>query len=84
MNETKAEDVELFYAWECVSLIRKQFTTFDIVVRDMTELLCLIHVVHKHVYNPKYEDDHEPDYEKSKAKNVEELEDNPFLLEHLK
>ena len=42
-------DVEIFYAWECVSFIRKDGTTFDIVVKDMHEILCLIHIVHKQV-----------------------------------
>ena len=26
-------------------------TTFDIVIKDMVGLLCLIHVVHRHLYN---------------------------------
>ena len=44
----KMPDVEPFYAWECVTLVRGMFnTTFDIVVRDMNHLLCLLHVVHR-------------------------------------
>ena len=44
----KMTDLEPFYAWECVTLVRGMFdTTFDIVVRDMNHLLCLMHVVHR-------------------------------------
>ena len=44
--------VEPFYSWECLSIIRGMLnTSFDIVVRDMHHLLCLIHVVHRHLYD---------------------------------
>ena len=42
--------MEIFYAWECVSFLRKDLTSFDVVVKDMHQLLCLIHIVHRHVY----------------------------------
>ena len=59
--KTKQTDVELFYSWECVSFIRKDGSTFDIVVKDMHELLCLIHVVHRHVYNINDEEEIDED-----------------------
>lgn len=31
--------------------MRKEFTTFDLVIKDMNELLCLIHVVHDAIYS---------------------------------
>ena len=44
--------MEPFYSWECVSLIRGLFnTSFDVVIQDMHNLLCLIHVVHRHLYD---------------------------------
>ena len=45
-----ALEAEVFYAWECLSLVRRDGSTFDLVVGDMHELLCLIHIVHRHVY----------------------------------
>ena len=43
--------MEPFYAWECITLIRGMFnTSFDVVIRDMHHLLCLIHVVHRCLY----------------------------------
>ena len=48
----KKKGVDPFYSWECLTLIRGMFhTTFDIVIKDMVSLLCLIHVVHRHMYN---------------------------------
>ena len=47
----KIPEVEPFYAWECITLIRGMFnTSFDVVIRDMHHLLCLIHVVHRSLY----------------------------------
>ena len=44
--------MEPFYSWECISLIRGLFnTSFDVVIRDMHNLLCLIHVVHRHLWD---------------------------------
>ena len=51
LSSRKEPDVELFYSWECLSLIRGLFnTSFDVVIKDMHHLLCLIHVVHRHLY----------------------------------
>ena len=43
---------EIFYAWQCLSLIRENGTTFDLVIRDTHKLFALIHVVHQRIYNP--------------------------------
>ena len=51
----KIPEVEPFYAWECITLIRGMFnTSFDVVIRDMHHLLCLIHVVHRSLYGEEY------------------------------
>ena len=48
-------DLETYevYAWECITLIRKDWTTFDLVIKDMNELLCLIHFVHRKIYHER-------------------------------
>ena len=41
----------MFYAWECVSLvIASSRTSVDFVVKDNTDLMCLLHVI-KHGLN---------------------------------
>ena len=40
----------MFQAWECVSLLRKNGATFDLVVKDMAQLMALIHFVHRSVH----------------------------------
>ena len=47
---TAEEEDQVFHAWECVSLLRKNGTTFDLVVKDMGQLMALIHFVHRQVY----------------------------------
>ena len=44
------DDKDIFYSWQCVSLLRKDGTTFDVVVKDMHELMCLLHVMHRMIY----------------------------------
>ena len=51
LSTRKEPDIEPFYSWECLSLIRGLFnTSFDVVIKDMHHLLCLIHVVHRNLY----------------------------------
>ena len=45
-------DSDIFHSWECVSFIRKNGTTLDLRMKDHNNLLALIHVVYKHVYEP--------------------------------
>lgn len=47
---TAEEEDQVFHAWECVSLLRRNGTTFDLVVKDMGQLMALIHFVHRQVY----------------------------------
>ena len=37
------------YPWECVTLIRKERTTLDFVVKDPTELMALLHVTYSEI-----------------------------------
>lgn len=39
-----------FFDWECVSLVRRDYTTFDLVVKDKAQLDCLIKVVSDSIY----------------------------------
>ena len=38
----------MFYSWECISFVKKNGTTLDLVIPSAPDLLSLIHVVHKH------------------------------------
>lgn len=42
-----------FYPWECLSLVRSNYTTFDIVVKDYNDLFCLLHFVFKKLFAPE-------------------------------
>ena len=57
--------------------MRKEWSTFDIVVEDedMHKLLCLIHVVHRHVYND-FDDLKRP---MASSKNLDEMDPNKFF-----
>ena len=49
-KKQKVEEDDLFYSWQCVSLLRQDRTTFDIVVKDMHHLMCFLHVMHRLIY----------------------------------
>ena len=40
----------IFYSWECISFVKKNGTTLDLVIPSSPDLLALIHIVHKHVH----------------------------------
>ena len=44
---------DIFYSWECVSFQRRNGTTLDLVIPNMSNLMALIHVVHNAVYEPE-------------------------------
>ena len=46
------EEEEIFHSWQCISLVRKNGTTFDLVIRNTHNLLALIHVIHQKIYHP--------------------------------
>jgi len=35
----------MFYAWECLSLVLKNRSTIDFVIKDNKDLMCLLHVL---------------------------------------
>ena len=39
------------YPWECISLIRKNLTTLDFVIKDSTPLMALIHIAYAHIHS---------------------------------
>ena len=45
------EDDVIFQAWECISLYTLYGTTFDLVIRDPTAMMALLHFLHRHVYS---------------------------------
>ena len=49
-NKDTKDKEGLFYSWECVSLVKANNTTLDLVIECGPSLLALIHVVHRHVY----------------------------------
>ena len=40
----------MFHSWECLSIFRKNGTTFDIVIKDRINMMALIHFLHKNIY----------------------------------
>ena len=51
-DQVQVEDEEMFYAWECVSLIRQSGATLDLVIPHIPDLMSLIHVVYMQIYEP--------------------------------
>ena len=43
----------MFFAWECVSIILKNRTTIDFVIKDNYSLMVFLHLVHHKLYQPK-------------------------------
>ena len=43
----------MFYAWECVSILRENDTTLDLVIPFTPNLMALIYVVYNHIYKPE-------------------------------
>ena len=41
---------KMFYAWECISIVLKNRTTIDLVIKDSYQLMCLLHVLHHNIY----------------------------------
>ena len=35
----------MFYSWECLSFVRNNHSTLDLVVKNQQDLLCLLHVL---------------------------------------
>ena len=50
------EEKEVFQAWECLSLLRTNGTTFDLVVKNMEQLMALLHFLHRNVYKTEEAD----------------------------
>ena len=48
---TEDEENKMFHSWECISLFRKNGTTFDIVIKDRTKMMVLLHFLHRKVYS---------------------------------
>ena len=42
-----------FYAWECVSIMRSNGYTLDLVIKDYQAALCLLHFIHRTCYKEK-------------------------------
>ena len=52
-SEEAPDNVDcMFYPWECLSLVRINFTTLDLVIKDSTDLLSLIHFVFRKLFSP--------------------------------
>ena len=39
------------YPWECLSLVSQNLTTLDLIIREATPLLALIHVAYAHLHS---------------------------------
>ena len=47
------EKGEAFYPWECLSIFRSDYTSLDLVIRDMKVMMCLLHVLHLTAFTPE-------------------------------
>ena len=50
ISEDIFDETGLFYSWECVSFIKNNGSTLDLVIPSASDLMTLIHIVHRHVY----------------------------------
>ena len=48
-EEQEVDDSHIFYSWECVSFLRENGTTLDIVVQNSQHMMALIHIVHNNI-----------------------------------
>lgn len=46
---TSDEAAEMFAPWECVSLVRDDFTTLDFMIKDHKALYAFVHVCYANV-----------------------------------
>jgi len=42
---------DIFYSWQCVSLVTESNTTIDFLIKDETMMLCFLRKMHQLVYN---------------------------------
>lgn len=46
------ENPDTFYPWQCITLVRSHSTT-DFVIKDESDMMALLHVLHYLIYKPK-------------------------------
>ena len=51
-NKEKQE-LEVFYNWQCLSVIRDNNLSFDLVIEDEENLMAFIHYLHVMLYMPE-------------------------------
>ena len=39
------------YPWECLSFVTQNFSTLDLIIREPTPLMALIHVAYAHMHS---------------------------------
>ena len=39
------------HPWECLSLVSQNFSTLDLIIREATPLMALIHVAYAHLHS---------------------------------
>lgn len=49
------EEDNMFYAWQCLSIVRKNGTTLDLTIKDQVDLMCLLHVLRHKNMKPGWE-----------------------------
>ena len=50
ITEDDLDEADVFYPWECVSFVRKNGFTLDLKISSASDMLALIHIVHRHIF----------------------------------
>ena len=48
--EKRADKIEEFHSWECISLIGENGSTLDFVIKDEGHMMAVLNVLGKYIY----------------------------------
>ena len=51
VDDDAFDETGVFYSWECVSFVKRNGSTLDLVIPSSPDLLSLIHIVHRRIYH---------------------------------
>ena len=50
VHDETFDETGLFYSWECVSLVKMNGSTLDLVIPSSEDLMSFLHIIHRHIY----------------------------------
>lgn len=68
MDEQELNKDIVFFAWECVSIVRQNYTTLDLVIPDYKDALALLNVLHSKLFKPRKSEQFMKFYKRLKLK----------------